>query len=353
MRYFSRLAEFAERFGLLALLVVEIVFFSLNPATSVFSSRINLTNIVGNESLIGVLVIATVIPLVAGQIDLSVGPTAGLGAILCSGLMSRSGWPLILAILGALVVGLFIGVVNGVLVTKFSINSIIATLGTSSIISAAVVAYSGGLSFVSGISTTLTNLGSGTWLGVPKPTYVLVLVAFVVWYVLDKTPVGKNAYAAGSSPRAAQLVGIDVPRLTIACFVTAGGMAGMSGVVLVAVSGTGNPELGPNFTLPAIAAAFLGATTLQPGRYNVWGSVTAVFFLAVSVNGLTLWGAAPWVSDVFNGAALLAGVGLAVYAGKVRERRVPGARGPEKLTGSEHPVDAADAEEPGLVGKGQ
>ena len=127
----------------------------------------------------------------------------------------------------------------------------------------------------------------------------------------------------------------------------------MSGVVLVAVSGTGNPELGPNFTLPAIAAAFLGATTLQPGRYNVWGSVTAVFFLAVSVNGLTLWGAAPWVSDVFNGAALLAGVGLAVYAGKVRERRVPGARGPEKLTGSEHPVDAADAEEPGLVGKGQ
>jgi ribose transport system permease protein len=325
MKSRSYIADLVERFGLLGLLVVMVVFFSVSPKTPQFSSSINITNILSNESLLGILVVATVIPLIAGEIDLSIGPSAGLGSILCAGLMSKSGWPLGMAIVAAVVMGLLIGCVNGVLVARFKINSIIATLGTSSIIAAVVLAYSGGLSIVTGISPHLTDIGHGKWVGLPKPFYFFLGVALVVWYLLEQTPRGKDLRAVGSSPAAAQLVGIRVPRQTMQAFVVAGGIAGAAGVLLVAVQGAGNPQIGANYTLPAIASAFLGATAVQPGRYNVWGSVTAVFFLAVAINGLTLWGAPPWTNDLFNGVALIVGVGLAVYAGKVRQRVVPAA----------------------------
>jgi ribose transport system permease protein len=316
----GRLTEFFERYALLGLLLLVGVFFSLNPSTSEFDSSANITAILSNQSILGILAIATVIPLVTGQIDLSVGPNAGLTSVLCAGLMSKSGWPLPAAVLAAIVVGAVIGIVNGILVAGFRIPSIIATLGMTSVIAAIVQAYSGGLSITTGISPVLINLGSGNWLGLPKLFYFMVGAGLVAWYFLEKTPLGKSLYALGSSPRAALLVGIRVPRLTFRSFVIAGALAGGTGILVIANVGSGNPELGPNYTLPAIAAAFLGATAIQPGRYNVWGTITAVFFLAESVNGLTLWGASPWLSELFDGAALIIGVGLGIYAGTVRRR---------------------------------
>jgi ribose transport system permease protein len=332
-------AALFERFGLLILLIAVFVYFSVGSHSAVFDSSANIKNVLSNESVLGILVIATLIPLVAGQIDLSIGPAAGLGSVLCAGLMSKSGWPLGAAAAASLGTGIAIGLVNGLLVAKAGINSIITTLGTSSIIGALVLAYTGGLTIVSGISPKLTEIGSGDWFGVPKPFYFLVLAAAIVWYVLDCIPAGKNLYAAGSSPRAAELVGLNVPRLILGSFVAGGALAGATGVLLVAVQGTGNPQIGENYTLPAIAAAFLGATTIKPGRYNVPGAITAVFFLAFSVNGLTLSGAAPWVSDAFNGVALIAGVGIAVYSRKRRERRRP----PDSSAGSD-PEPAATGE---------
>jgi ribose transport system permease protein len=279
---------------------------------------------------------------VAGQIDLSIGPNAGLTSVLCAGLMSYSGWSLVPAVVVAILVGLLIGVINGILVAKIGIGSIIATLGMSSVLSAIVLAYSGGLSITTGISTELIGLGSGKWLGLPKLFYFLAGTALVVWYLLEKTPAGKNLYAIGSSSRAALLVGISVSRQTFRSLVLAGGIAGCAGVLLVAAVGAGSPQLGANYTLPAVAAAFLGATSINPGRYNVWGTVAAVFFLAVAVNGLTLLGAAPWVNELFDGAALIVGVGLGVYAGLLRKR--PGRRkSPTHATPADAPAAVARA----------
>jgi ribose transport system permease protein len=355
MRYASRAIELVEKFGLVGLLIAVAVFFRLNSATPQFGSSANITNILTDQSLLGILAIATVIPLVAGQIDLSIGPTAGFSGVLCSGLMSKSGWSLGGAVVAAIALGLAIGVVNGILVAKAGIPSIIATLGMSSVISALVLAYSGGLSITTGISPHLLSLGVGKWLGLPKLFYFFVLCAIAIWYLLEKTPGGKDLYALGSSPRAALLVGIRVPRMVFRAHVIAGGMAGGAGILLVANVGSGTPQLGPNYTLPAIAAAFLGATTIQPGRYNVWGTVTAVYFLAVSVNGLTLWGASPWVNQFFDGAALILGVGFGLYAGSLRRRGVGIKRGaapepsvavepdvahptPDKIDSDPHPV---------------
>jgi ribose transport system permease protein len=341
MKSSVKVTELLERYGLVALLAVIILFFSLNPATPQFATVANATNILTDQSMLGILAIATVIPLVAGQIDLSIGPNAGLTAVLCAGLMSYSEWSLPAAALASVVVGLLIGVVNGVLVAKIGIGSIIATLGMSSVLSAIVLAYSGGLSITTGISPALIGLGSGKWLGLPKLFFFLLGTALVVWYLLEKTPTGKNLYAIGSSPRAALLVGIGVTKQTFRSLVLAGGIAGGAGVLLVAAVGAGSPQLGTNYTLPAIAAAFLGATSIQPGRYNVWGTIAAVFFLAVSVNGLTLLGAEPWVNELFDGAALIIGVGLGVYAGMLRRR--PGKKKdavatPQDGDGPERPV---------------
>jgi ribose transport system permease protein len=326
MRYTSKAIELVERYGLVALLLAVAVFFRFNSATPQFGTSANITNILTDQSMLGILAIATVIPLVAGQIDLSLGPIAGFSGVVCAGLMSKSGWSLGAAIVAAIVLGLAIGTLNGLLVAKAGIPSIIATLGMASVISALVLAYSDGLSITTGISSKLIGLGAGNWLGLPKLFYFFVLCAIAVWYVLERTPAGKDLYALGSSPRAALLVGIRVPRSILRAHVIAGGIAGGAGVLLVANVGSGTPQLGPNYTLPAIAAAFLGATTIQPGRYNVWGTVAAVYFLAVSVNGLTLWGASPWVNQFFDGAALIVGVGFGLYAGSLRRRGVGGAR---------------------------
>lgn len=318
MKRLPSATDLVERYALIVLGIAIFVFFAVNPNTPQFDTSANIKNILSGQATLGVLVIATMIPLVAGHIDLSVGPSAGLTSLVCAGMMSRTGLDLIPAIAVALAVGLIVGVVNGTLVAGLGINSIVTTLGTSSIIGATVLWYSKGVSIVTDVSTNLTSIGSDKILGIPDPFWILLIIAAIAYYVLEQTPLGRYLYAIGSSPRSAELVGIPVRRLTFASFLGSGLLGAIGGVMLVAVQGSGNPLLGQSFTLPALAGVFLGATTIYPGRYNVLGGIFAIFFLAISVNGLTLLGAEAWVSDMFNGVALLVGVGISVYSGKRR-----------------------------------
>jgi ribose transport system permease protein len=337
MKSLPRPAELVERYALLMLLAIVFVFFAVNPSTPEFASTLNIQNILSNESLLGIIAIATVIPLVANQIDLSAGPVAGLGSLLCAGMMSKSGWPLAPSILVAVGVGFVVGLVNGILVAKVGINSIVTTLGTSSIVGAIIVWYSKGVSISTGLSSTLLSVGVGDWLGVRRLFFFLVAIALIAWYVLEHTPVGRHLYSVGASPRAAELVGLSVPKLIIGSFVASGVIAGAAGVLAVAVQGAANPQIGSNFTLPAVAAAFLGATAIKPGRYNIWGTFTAVFFLAFAVNGLTLWGAEAWISDLFNGTALILAVGIGAVSGRRRRTRPAAAAPPDAA----EPLDAS------------
>lgn len=324
MSVFRHLPTLMERYGLLLLLLIAIAIFSLNSTTgSTFFTVDNARNILGNESVLALVALATIIPLVAGQIDLSVGPNAGLCSIVIAGLMSKSHLPVVPACLIGVLVGVAIGVLNGVLVAKAQINSIITTLGTTSIIGAIVLWYSSGLTFQNDISTGLINLGQGDFLGIPKPFVYLLVVAIICWYWLQHTPSGRNLEAAGLNPRAAALVGLNVPRMVFSSFVIAGAIAAFTGMLLVAVQAAGSPQIGPTFQLPAIAAAFLGATAIRPGHYNTWGCILAVFFVAVIVNGLTMWGAAGWVSGLVNGVALIVAVGMSVFYSKRRGMATP------------------------------
>lgn len=313
--------DLLERYALLLLLALVFVFFSVDPNTPQFASAANIKNVLSNESVLGIIAVATVIPLVSGHFDLSIGPAAGLSSLLTAGLMSKSGWSLGPAIAVAIAACLTIGIANGLLVAAFGINSIVATLGTSSIIAAFVQWYSQGQTLTAGISQRLLDIGAGEWFGIPRPFYFLIATAVIAWYLLGHTTRGRYLYAAGSSPKAAELVGIGVPRFVWSSFIAAGFVAGIAGVLLVAVQGGANPQIGPDYMLPAIAAVFLGATAITPGRYNIIGTIAAVFFLAFSVNGLTLLGADTWVGDLFNGVALIVAVGISVWSGKRRLRR--------------------------------
>lgn len=168
------------------------------------------------------------------------------------------------------------------------------------------------------ISPRLVDFGSGRFLGLPNVFWVLVVFAIVTWYLLEQTPFGRYLYALGSNEQAARLIGLNTPRLAVLAFATAGLIAGAGGFLVIARTGTASPRIGSTYTLPAFAAAWLSAAAIRPGRFNVFGALVAIFFLAVLNSGLNLAGVPPYTSDLINGVALIAGVALAGYLGRRR-----------------------------------
>jgi ribose transport system permease protein len=162
----------------------------------------------------------------------------------------------------------------------------------------------------------LVRIGTNSWLGVPYLGWILLLVALFVGWLLRSTLFGRRLTQVGSNSRAAHIVGVNVSRTVLLGFVCSGALAGLAGVLLFAQTGAANPQVGAGYTLPALAAAFLGATTIRPGSFNVLGTLVGVFFVGVAVNGLTLAGAADWVQPVFNGGALVLAVALSSILGR-------------------------------------
>ncbi len=313
-------AEWGERLGLPVLLAAIIVFFSVFPASSrAFFSVANLTVVLANQSVIVLVAVALMLPLIAGHFDFSVGATTVLAAVVCAGANVRLGLPLAVSVLLALLVGVAVGLVNGILVARFGLNSFVSTLGAATLIGGLVQWYTGGLAII-GIDPALLQFGSRQWFGVPRVLFVVVIVAVAAWYLLGHTPFGRSLYAIGSNARAADLVGLPRTRYTLVAFALSGLLAGIAGVVLTARTGGANPDAGTYLIFPALAAVFLGATAIIPGRFNVLGTVIGVLFVAVSVSGLTLAGAENWVDAVFNGAALI----IAVFVSSVLRRRRAG-----------------------------
>lgn len=315
----ARAMAVIERFGLLVLFALVVLFFATYSKTSgTFPTVLNFRNVVGNQSVLAIAALASIIPLIAGQFDLSVGSTVGISSIGTAAALSRFDAPLIVAVVVGIGIGASIGLLNGTLVAKVGVNPFITTLGVATVISGIIQWYTEGQSIITGIPTSLTDLGRGQWLGLPRTLFFLTAVALLVAYLLAYTPFGRYLHSVGSNIQSARLVGLNVDRIVLLSFVLAGTLAGIAGVLQTARQGGGNPQIGPNFLLPALAASFLGATVFRPGRFNVPGTVLAVFFVAVSVSGLTLAGVEPWVEPTFQGTALVAAVALSTIVARRR-----------------------------------
>ena len=153
-------------------------------------------------------------------------------------------------------------------------------------------------------------LGTTQVAGLTTSTWFMLIVAIVTWYVLECTAVGRRFYATGGNKRAAEYAGVRTSSITVAAFVSCGVIAAFAGVLQSSRTATGDPTVGGGFLLPAYAAAMLGSTQIRRGRYNVWGTVLAVYVLATGIKGLQLAGAPVWIPDLFNGIALLVAVGV-------------------------------------------
>ena len=315
--------DLLRQYSLVFLLLGSIVFYSTWSKTgSVFLTAADFQNISGSQAVLAVLTLGLLIPMVSGNLDLSIGSTAGMASIASAAAFAHGHVPLVIGIGIGIGVGAVVGLINGLIVTRFQIDPFIVTLGTASVILGAVDWYTKGLAIVQGIPTSLVSFGGGKALGIPKTVYVLALVAFAVWYLLEQTPYGRSLHAIGSNKAAARLVGIRVERTTCIAFVLSGAFAGLAGVLLLARSGAGNPGVGQSFTLTAIAAAFLGAASFKLGRLNVLGTLVAIFFLAVNITGLTFAGVSNWISEVFTGLSLVLAVAFATVLSRPRRRKV-------------------------------
>jgi ribose transport system permease protein len=233
--------------------------------------------------------------------------------------MSSHGWSLVPAMIAALVVGTFVGTFNGVMVAYCGVNSIIGTLGTATIIGGLVTAYTNGVPISEHLSVTLTNLSIDKWLGLPTLFILMLVISVIVWFMLTQMPLGRYLEAVGTNLSAARLTGLRVTRLVFWSFVIGGFFSGVAGILLVGTEGTADPSTASISTVvPALAAAFLGFTTWQPGRYNVPGTILALFFLGALTSGLALVGAAPWVTDSVNGAVVIVAVAIGVQIKRKR-----------------------------------
>lgn len=305
------------RFGLPVILGLEIVFFSiLKP--DLFFTVSTLNTILINQSVAGIAALAALVPLVIGEFDLSVGATLGLGAILSVGLTAYTGMPWWLGLLVSLAAAAGVGLVNGLLITRVGVNSFVTTLGIQTTVTGAVLWFTGGNVIYTGVPPELVAIGSGNVFGVPIPVIIMIVIALVMYYVLDQTPAGRYFYALGGSKEASRLSGLNVRTLTVLAFVVAGLLAGVAGIVLSAKLGSGNPTVGASFLLPAFAAVFLGATAFRPGTFNVLGTVFAVFVIATGIYGLNLLGVPFFVEPIFTGLVLVAAVAATRYLRKER-----------------------------------
>lgn len=317
----SAVGRFFENYALALLTIIVFAFFAFNPTSSTaFPTLANLNVILGSQAVVSMIAIAALFPLVSGYFDFSLGATAAMAQVLSAGLMARSQLPLWAAIIIPIVIACVIGIANGFFVTRLKMNPFVTTLGMAMLVAGLMMWYTGGQTIISGIDPALGRFGSSRWLGLPAVVFVVLAVAAVAWYFFTHTPFGRSLYAIGSNASSATLVGIRTDRNVWWSFIIASAIAGAAGVMQLSRMGSATATAGNELLFPALAAVFLGATAITPGFFNVIGTIIGAIFVSIAVSGLTLSGASGWASNVFNGAALLAAVGLSTYLGRRKKR---------------------------------
>ncbi len=311
--FIGKLIRLLPVYGLVILTVFLIGLFSvLLPDT--FPTMLNLRAILSDKSIIAVLSLAAMVPMAAGRIDLTVGYGIVIWHILAISLQTMFGVPWPIAIIIVLLLGAFTGYLNGLLVEVAKIDSFIATLGTGTILYALALWHTGGRQMVGLLPDGFYAVNGTFVFGLPITAYYILFIALALWLVLEYTPVGRFLYAIGANSRAAELNGIPTRKFVVGAFVTSGTMTALAGVLLASKLRIGQASVGLEFLLPALVGAFLGSTTIKPGRVNVWGTIVGVAILAVGISGIQQFGGSFWVEPMFNGVTLLVAIGIAGYA---------------------------------------
>lgn len=305
----SRLAP--RRISAIYLLGLFILLFgALRPET--FLTEVTFTLIFRSGVVTCVLALAFLVPLTAGVYDLSIGSVMALslGTVVFLSLNTDLSAPAT-AVIALVACGLS-GAVSGFIVVKLHVDSFIATLGVSQVLTGVVLLMSKNTQLIGDFPDYWSGLGTGDLLGIPRVVYMLVLLALVMWYLLEFTAIGRYLLATGGNREAARLAGVPTERVLWSVFVASGVIAGIAGVIFSMQSSVFSASIGPGYLFPAVAAVFLGASQLSQ-RPNVWGTLIAYFALAFGIQGLALSTASGsvWSQPVFQGVSLIIAVAVA------------------------------------------
>lgn len=309
----TKALRLAPTYGLVILMLGLIVLFSILLPNS-FPTILNARSILNDKAIIALLALAAMIPMAAGRMDLTVGYGIVLWHILAISLQTVFGMPWPIAVLVVLALGILTGALNGILVEVARIDSFIATLGTGTVLYALALWHTGGRQMVGVLPDAFLALNGTFVLGLPITAYYVLAITLALWLMLDYTPIGRYLYAIGANQRAAELNGIPTRKFVIGAFISSGFLTALAGVLLASKLRIGQASVGLEFLLPALVGAFLGSTTIKPGRVNVWGTIVGVMILAVGISGIQQFGGSFWVEPLFNGTTLLIAIGIAGYA---------------------------------------
>ena len=306
------------RYFLVIAFVGLIALFSLLRPDSFFTAN-NFSGLFVNQIVVVFAAIGLIGPLIVGELDLSVGYIVGFGQAMVVALMTLAGFAVVPAIVVTLLACFALGIVNGLLVVRFEINSLIATLAVGNVLYGIVLWFTGGTILFQNVPASFLAISGESLLGVPLPIVYGIVLVIAVEVVLQFLPIGRRMYAIGGNRRAALLTGISVQGLIMGSFGVSALLCGMGGIIIASRLGSAQPELGPSFLMPAFASAFLGATTIRPGRFNALGTAVAVYTVAVIVAGLQQIGVPFWAENIVYGVALAGGVGLSRRLTRMRE----------------------------------
>jgi ribose transport system permease protein len=328
------------RFGVVIVWAVVVLLFSIaKPDT--FPTTTNFSTMFASQAPLGVLALALIIPLTAGDYDLSAASVLNLSSMLVAVLNVQHNMPIAVACLLGVVLGVVVGLFNGLVCVLFNIDPFIITLGVGTFLDGLTLWISQSAP-VSGVSQGLVNLlVVDRFLGVSLAFWFLIIIAVILFYVFTFTPPGRRLLIVGRGREVARLSGLDVGRIRVLSFIACGALSGLAGVVYVGTSGSADPSAGTSLLLPAFAAAFLGATVLIPGRFNPWGTLVAVYFLTTGINGLSQLGVSTFVQQLFYGGALVIAVLLSSLAGRPSMRRAKAAGGPPPAAAPAQPAPAS------------
>lgn len=304
---------FVGKYGALIVLALLIVIFTaLSP--EYFLTANNLLQILNQSALVAICASGLTLVLATNQFDLSIGNTASLAGITLAWLLMQ-GQSILIAVVAALLMGVIVGVLNAILVTRLGVHALVATLGVGSVAVGVNYFISKGAAQPFGVRVPeFVAVSVGTWFGVPKNVYYMVVVVGLMWFLLNRTDLGRDMQAVGGNAEAARLSGVSVKGVTSIAFIIGAVLSAITGILLVAVVGSGQPTGGDGYTMQAFAAAFLGTAVLREGQFHIVGTLVGVITVAAGFNGLALAGVESFWQFLFQGVILLAAVSFSSVA---------------------------------------
>lgn len=315
---------YIERYAIIAIWLALVIVFAVIDnyiyGSSRFLTWINFSTMFGTQGVLVALTLGLLLPLTAGDFDLSVAATMTLASLVVAILISTQGTPTPIAVIAGLAVGAVIGGLNAFFTLYFRIHSLIVTLGMATFVLGIAKWISASRTIsIFGVNPTLIEyVNQARIFNISMSFWYALILCVGLWYFFEYTTQGRKLLFVGRAREVARLAGIRVDAVRSGALIGSGVIAAFAGILAVGVNGSADPSSRIGLLLPAFAAAFLGATSIVPGRFNPWGSFIGVFLLATGISGLQIFGIPNFVQDLFYGGGLI----LAVAASQlVRQRR--------------------------------